>query len=157
LDEINSLTILGIIEDNSKDLWLKSGSAIIKLNPVTKETFIYGDRFGIRPNSMGFFGGMYKNKQGQLYIGHDHGFYTFSPEELVVKTDLKIIITDLFINTLPLFRGKGSPIQKPVEEISDLELEYNQKNITINFAAIDYRAPETTKYFTMLEMIIHGV
>jgi len=151
LDEINSVSIIGIIEDNSKNLWLRSGSAIIKLNPVTKETFIYGDRFGIRPNSMGFFGGMYKNKQGQLYIGHNNGFYTFSPEELVVKTDLKIIITDLFINALPLLRGKGSPTQKPVEEISDLELKYNQKNIAFNFSAIDYRVPEATKYFTRLE------
>ncbi len=50
----------------------------------------------------------YKNRQGQLYIGYDKGFYTFSPEELAVKTDLKIIITDLFINTLPVLPGKGS-------------------------------------------------
>jgi sensor histidine kinase YesM/ligand-binding sensor domain-containing protein len=151
LEEINSVSIIGIIEDNSKDLWLKSGSAIIKLNPVTKETFIYGDRFGIRPNSMGFFGGMYKNKQGQLYIGHDHGFYTFSPEELAVKTNLKIVITDLFINTLPVLPGISSPIQRPVEEISNLELRYNQNSIAFNFAAIDYRKPDATKYFTMLE------
>src|SRR6266536_1890021 len=142
---------MGIIEDNSKDLWLKSKSAIIKLNSVTKETFIYGSRFGIRPNSMAFFGGMYKNKQGRLYIGHDNGFYTFFPEELAVKTDLKIIITDLFINTLPVLPGKGSPMQKPVEEISDLEFKYNQNNIAFDFAAIDYREPEATKYFTMLE------
>ncbi len=100
---------------------------------------------------MGYFGGMYKNKQGQLYIGHDNGFYTFSPEELAVKTNLKIIITDLFINTLPVLPAKGSPIQKPVEEISDLELKYNQNNIAFNFAAIDYRKPEATRYFTMLE------
>ena len=52
LAEINSFDITGIIEDNSKYLWLKSVSAIIKLNPVTKETFIYGSRFGISPNSM---------------------------------------------------------------------------------------------------------
>jgi hypothetical protein len=151
LDEINSFDIIGIIEDNSKDLWLKSESAIIKLDPVTKETFIYGSRFGIRPNSMGFFGGMYKNKQGRLYIGHNNGFYTFSPEELAVKTDLKIIITDLFINTLPALPGKRSLIQKPVEEISDLELKYNQNDIDFNFAVIDYRKPEATKYFTLLE------
>ncbi len=151
LDKINSLDIEGIIEDNSKDLWLKSSSAIIKLNPVTKETFIYGSRFGIKPNSMEYFGGVYKNKQGLLYFGYNNGFYTFFPEELVVKTDLKIIITDLFINTRPVLPGKGSPIQKPVEEISDLELKYNQNNIDFNFAAIDYRKPEAVKYFTMLE------
>src|SRR5258705_1982690 len=67
LAEINSFAIEGIIEDNSKDLLLKSDSAIIKLNPLTKETFIYGGRFGIRPNSMFFFGGIYKNRQGQIY------------------------------------------------------------------------------------------
>jgi hypothetical protein len=100
---------------------------------------------------MVFFGGMYKNKQGQLYIGHDNGFYTFFPEELTVKTDLKIIITELFINSLPVLPGKERPEKKPVEEISDLELEYNQNNIAFNFAAIDYRKPEATKYFTMLE------
>src|SRR4030095_4246575 len=119
-----------------------SVSSIIKLNPVTKETFIYGSGFGISPNRMESFGGIakgiYKDKQGQLYIGYDKGFYTFSPEELAVKTDFKIIITDLFINTLPVLPGKGSPTQKQVEEISDLEFKYNQNNITFNFAAIDY-------------------
>ena len=107
---------------------------------------------------MGYFGGMYKNKQGQLYIGHENGFYTFFPEELAVKTDLKIIITDFFINTLPVLPGKGSPIQKPVEEISDLELKYNQNNIDFNFAAIDYREPEATQifYHAWKTMIIPG-
>ena len=151
LEEINSLSIMGIIEDNSKDLWLKTESSIIKLNPITKETFIYGGRFGIRPNSMAFFGGMYKNEQGQLYIGHDNGFYTFFPDELAVKPNLKIIITDLFINALPVLPAKRSPIEKTVEDISDLDLKYNQNNIAFDFAAIDYREPETTKYFTMLE------
>ena len=100
---------------------------------------------------MFFFGGIYKNRQGQIYIGHDNGFYTFFPEELAVKPDLKIIITNLFVNTLPVLPSKRISIQKPVEEISDLELKYNQNNITFNFAAIDYREPEATKYFTMLE------
>ena len=149
--EINSFTVGGIIEDNAKNLWLTSPSAIIRLNTSTKETFVYGSRFGINPNSLLPWADAYKNRKGQLFIGSPNGFYTFSPEELAVKTDLKIIITDLFINTLPVLPGKGSPIQKQVEEISDLDLKYNQKNITFNFAAIDYRAPETIKYFYMLE------
>jgi class 3 adenylate cyclase len=78
-------------------------------------------------------------------------FILFSPEEQAVKTDFKIIITDLFINTIPVLPGKESLLQKQVEEISDLDLKYNQNNIAFNFAAIDYREPEATKYFTMLE------
>ncbi|MEO5582573.1 MAG: two-component regulator propeller domain-containing protein [Saprospiraceae bacterium] len=149
--EINSFNIGGIIEDNAKNLWLTSPSAIIRLNTSTKETFVYGIRFGINPNSLLPWADAYKNRKGQLFIGNPNGFYIFSPEELSVKTDLKIIITDFFINTLPILPGKGSPLQKPVDEISDLDLKYNQNNIAFNFAAIDYRAPETIKYFYMLE------
>jgi anti-sigma regulatory factor (Ser/Thr protein kinase) len=149
--EINSFTIGGIIEDNAKNLWLTSPSAIIRVNTSTKELFIYGSRFGISPNSLLEWAAPYKDRKGQLFIGGPKGFYTFSPEELAVKTDLKLIITDLFINTIPVLTGKRSPIQKPVEEISDLELKYNQNNIAFNFATIDYRNPEATKYFTMLE------
>ena len=149
--ELNSFNVGGIIEDNAKNLWLTSPSAIIRLNPSTKETFVYGSRFGISANSLLPYAATYKDGKGRLFMGSPNGFYTFSPEELSVKTDLKIIITDFFINTLPVLPGKGSPIQKPVEEISDLDLKYNQKNIAFNFAAIDYRAPETIKYFYMLE------
>ena len=149
--EINSFTIGGIIEDNEKNLWLTSPSAIIRLNPSTKETFAYGSRFGISANSLLPWAATYKNGKGQLFIGSPNGFYTFSPEELAIKTDLKIIITGLLINTLPLLPGKRSPKQKPIEEISDLVLRYNQNNIAFNFAAIDYRKPEATKYFTILE------
>jgi len=149
--EINSFTVGGIIEDNTKNLWLTSPSAIIRLNPSTKETFVYGRRFGISPNSLYASAPTYKNAKGQLVIGYRKGFYIFSPEELAVKTDFKIIITDLFINTIPVLPGKESLLQKPVDAISNLDLKYNQNNIEFNFAAIDYRAPEATKYFTMLE------
>ncbi|MFI5187505.1 MAG: two-component regulator propeller domain-containing protein [Chitinophagales bacterium] len=149
--ELNSFNVGGIIEDNAKNLWLTSPSAIIRFNPSTKETFVYGSRFGISPNSLLPYAATYKDGKGQIFIGSPNGFYTFSPEELSVKTDLKIIITDFFVNTLPVLPGKGSLLQKPVDEISDLDLRYNQNNIAFNFAAIDYRAPETIKYFYMLE------
>ena len=84
-------------------------------------------------------------------MGMTMDFILFLPEELAIKTNFKIILTDFFINTLPVLPGKGSPLQKPIEDISDIDLKYNQNNIAFNFAAIDYREPEATKYFTMLE------
>ena len=149
--EINSFTVGGIIEDNEKNLWLTSPSAIIRLNPTTKETFVCGSRFEISSNSLYPWAATYKDGKGQLFIGHQKGFYIFSPEELSFKSDFKIIITDLFINTIPVLPDKGSFLQKPVNEISDLNLKYNQNNIAFNFAAMDYREPEATKYFTLLE------
>ena len=149
--EINSFAVGGIVEDNAKNLWLVSPSAVIRLNTSTKETFVYGSRFGISANSLLPWADSYKDRKGQLFIGSPNGFYTFSPDGLAVKTDFKIIITNLFINAIPVLPGKGSLLQKPVEEISDLDLRYNQNTFVFNFAAIDYREPATIKYFYMLE------
>lgn len=149
--EMNALAVGGIIEDNSKNLWLTSLSAIIKINTVTRQVFSYGNKFGVIPNSMKPWSHTYKNSKGQLFIGHDNGFYLFYPEELAVKTGFNINITDFFINSFPVLPGAESPIQKPVEEISYLDLHYDQNNLAFNFSAIDYRQPEAIRYFTMLE------
>jgi signal transduction histidine kinase/ligand-binding sensor domain-containing protein len=150
--EINAFTVGGITEDNHKNLWLASELGIIKLNPFTKETFIYGSKFGVNLNSLILWGAKaHKNREGQIFFPGEIGFYTFSPEELAIKKDFKIIITDFFVNSLPVLTGKESPLQKPIEETNELDLKYNQNNIAFNFAAIDYREPQATKYFTMLE------
>jgi ligand-binding sensor domain-containing protein len=146
-----SIGVGGIIEDNNHNLWFNSNSSIIRLNPLTKQFFIYGDKFGIGSNSMAQWAKSYKNKKGQLLYGYGDGFCIFYPQELDAKTNLKIILTGFFINTIPVVPGKKSIIQQPVEELNDLNLKYNQNNIAFNFAAIDYRKPEATKYFTLLE------
>lgn len=140
-----------IIEDNEKNLWLSMYSAIMKLNPVTKETFIYGSRYGISPNSIAPWTRSYKDSRGKILFPHESGFYAFYPDQLSGKTGSKIIITDLFINNRRILHDSSGLLQKPVEEISDLDLKYNQNNIAFNFAAIEYRNPEDIKYSTMLE------
>jgi signal transduction histidine kinase len=149
--EISTAATGAIIEDNEKNLWFESHAGIVKLNPDTRETFIYADKFGINPSSLQLWSHTYKNKKGEIFFSYENGFYTVSPGELPANKSYKIILTDFFINTLPVFAGHGSPLQKPVEEIGDLGLKYNQNNIAFNFASTDYREPQATRYFTLLE------
>jgi len=141
----------GVTEDEAKNLWFFTESAIIRLNLLTNQTFIFGSKYGVVPFSMATWKSAHRNRKGQIFIPNGIGFYSFSPGELAVKTDFKIIITDLLINSHAVLPGKGSLIQKSVEEISDLDLKYDQNNIAFNFAAIDYREPGITRYFYMLE------
>jgi len=149
--DINTFSLSGVNQDSEKNLWFYSQSNIIKLDPATKQTFFYGSKYGIIPFSLAPWKGVFKNHKGQLLIPHGMGFYTFSPEQLPAKSDFKIIITEFSINNFPVLPGKRKLIEKPIEEISHLDLKYNQNNIAFNFAAIDYRAPEAIQYFTMLE------
>ncbi len=146
--EISSSTIGGIVEDKVNNLWFLSQSGLIKYNPFTKEIFIYYNKFPIDPV---FWATMGINRKGRIFLPGENCLYTFLPEELDYKTHFKIFITDFFINTHAVLPGKGSPIELPLEEITDLALKYNQNNISFNFAAIDYRNPGATRYFYKLE------
>ena len=146
-----STAVGGIIEDNDHNLWFNSVSAIIKLNPLTKQFHIYGDKFGIGSNSMNPWCTPYKNKKGQLFYGYGDGFGIFYPQELDIKTNFNIILTGFFINNIPIVPGSKNIIQQSVEELSDLNLKYDQNNIAFNFSTVDYRDPESIQYITMLE------
>ena len=146
--EFNHISIGGIVEDKDKNLWLSSEHGIIWLNPETKEVFSYGKRI---PLNLILWANMGKGRDGRVFIPGENCLYTFSPENLLVKTNFTILITDFFINTLHVLPGKESPIKLPAEEMTDLDLAYNQNNITFNFSAIDYRDPDNTRYYYMLE------
>jgi len=147
--EINSFGIDDIIEDNEKNLWIKSSSAIIKIDPNTKENFIYSSRFGISPEGMHLLP-FHKTASGQLWVGCDNGYYQFFPRELSVKTNFKIIITDISINSISLLPGDGA-MEEPVEQVPHLDLKYDQNSVAFKFVGIDFREPERIRYFFMLE------
>ncbi len=141
----------GIIEDAAKDLWLLSPSAIIKLNPVTKETFIYGSRFGIMPNSLQK-SAIYINSKGHLFVGYDKGYYSFYPQDIAMGIyPLKIIVTEIFVNSVAILPGQKKSLLNQADKSNELLLNHEQNNLTLSFAAIDYREPESIQYFTMLE------
>ncbi|MEO7489621.1 MAG: two-component regulator propeller domain-containing protein [Ferruginibacter sp.] len=148
--EFSIAFIFGLMEDSMQNLWVVTPSAIVKINRARDETFLYGSNFGIPTFSLSP-NAIYKTREGQLIIGKENGFFVFLPEELELKKDFKILTTNFFINNRNVLPGKESPLQKPVEEINELSLKYNQNSFAFNFATNDYRSPQATRYFTMLE------
>ncbi|MFN8256286.1 MAG: two-component regulator propeller domain-containing protein [Bacteroidales bacterium] len=149
--DVAHLQIINIKEDNEKNLWMHNTSELIRVNRATKETYVYSTRFGIAEYTITPLG-FCKNRKGEFVLNHQKGFYTFYPEDLAVDIyPLRIILTDFFINALPILPGNESVLKTPVEEVDELELAYNQNNISFNFVAIDYRSPERIKYFTRLD------
>ncbi|WP_336517137.1 two-component regulator propeller domain-containing protein [Pollutibacter soli] len=149
--EAGTTGLTQICEDRFKNLWLYSSSSIIRLNPDTKETFILGENFGIEHLSQSPRA-LFQTREGNFFAGHSNGFYSFNPEEIPLKSNnLDIIVTDVFINNKPVLPDSTKPLKTPVEEISKLTLPFNQNNLSFVFSAVNYQAPETIRYFTMLE------
>jgi ligand-binding sensor domain-containing protein len=148
--EINSFNIVGITNDDQNNLWLITGSEIIRLNPKTKESFIYGKRFGITKGLLDF-GQIKKINNGEILVGFAKGFYYFSPDELAVKTSFDLYFTGLLVNSQAINPGDKLIGHNPIEEAKKLDFSYNENNLVVKFAAIDYREPESIKYYFTLE------
>ena len=154
--EFNSFQVSGMTEDDAKNLWFFSESGIIRLNLLSKQTFYYSSKYGIVPHSLATWKHPYQSREGRIFIPKDNGFYTFFPKELTLNPDFNIIITSLSINSILVLPGKESPIQIPIEKVTDLDLKYNQNNISFYFAALDYRDPVNTRYYYMLDGFDNG-
>jgi signal transduction histidine kinase len=87
-----------------------------------------------------------------LCIGDLNGYYTFFPDK--VKTNPippKIVFTGLGINGKMVIPGSNSPLEVPIEQAKKIILNYDQNNISIDFAGIHYSSPEYNRHRYMLE------
>jgi signal transduction histidine kinase/ligand-binding sensor domain-containing protein len=140
-----------ITEDDLQHLWIITNSSIVKINADRKNYFIYGEKYGIRSNTLRF-GGLCKTKNGDVLVGNNNGFYVLSPKEMNEQSrPLQLTITNFLINDEPVSSDNNSILKKPIEKTVAIALNYNQDNFSFNFAAIDYREPEANKYYTLLE------
>jgi signal transduction histidine kinase/ligand-binding sensor domain-containing protein len=149
--EMSTMAVGAIIEDEDHNLWMTSNSAMVKINPSNGIYALYGEKYGFGRNSMIPWSKSFRNSKGQILVGYEDGYSIFYPKELERKTNFKIYITDFMLDNILVLPGANAVIQKPVEETSQIELKYNQNNISFNFSAMDYRNPESISYSTMLE------
>ena len=149
--ELTGQKIINMIEDDMKNFWIVTESAIVKLNRDKTRSFVYGRRYGIRPTTLRQ-GGIYQTSKGEILVGNNNGFYSFLPGEMnETSKELQLNITGFYVDNQQVYTGSESILSIPVEETSAITLKYNQNNFSFSFAAIDYRSPENNKYYTMLE------
>jgi signal transduction histidine kinase/ligand-binding sensor domain-containing protein/DNA-binding response OmpR family regulator len=139
--------IYGIQEDGSGNLWVITPSDITKINQDRTEFFSYGRKIGIEYLSPGT---IYKTKNGEFLVGHSLGFYSFYPQQfLQSEQSFNLVVSDILINN-KLLMGEDSKIVA-AQNVTELNLAHDQNNIVLKYSALDFRAPEITKFLTKLE------
>ena len=127
-DGLASNYVNSIIIDNNEDIWLGTSRGLSKfiINEsrfvnFTEQDGIYGNQFNKRA--------AYKTKEGYLLFGTTEGVVSFEPnsiEEITPKVD-KVVLDRLWINRNLL-----------ISNGDDIELKYNENNITIQYFLPNY-------------------
>jgi signal transduction histidine kinase/DNA-binding response OmpR family regulator len=146
--------ILSIVDDLNGNLWLSSERGILKFNKQSESFEIYSEQSGVDKRYFSEATGL-RTKDNEIMFGFDNGIYHFNPAQVrKVNYVPPLVFTRMTIAGSETPSGGGlstSPGNGTTE--SKLELRHDQKSLTIEYAALDYRNPGNIQYAHMLKGI----
>ena len=145
--------VAGILEDDQKNLWVSSSEGIFRFDDKRNEIRVFKMNQGVDASGLSFYlmRGE-KGRDGELFFGHRTGYYTFFPDQL--KGNLlapQIIISNFSLADQPVKPSKVGPLDKPITQTTEINLNYNQNVFSFDFTGIHYSSPEDNQHLYMLE------
>jgi signal transduction histidine kinase/CheY-like chemotaxis protein len=154
IDGLSNNIVYGILEDNHHNLWISTRNGLSKFNPVDVDdkgtafpsafkNYYVHDGFQdneFRTNSY------FKNRKGEMFFGGINGFNAFYPDSL--KENLTI--PDVAITGFKVF-NENYKLDTSITEINQIVLSYNENFFYLDFAVLDYIAPENNNYAYKLD------
>ncbi|WP_338794065.1 two-component regulator propeller domain-containing protein [Bernardetia sp. MNP-M8] len=159
-NELANYAIYGILVDEKDNLWISTNFGLMRLLgddsiDDSKRMTNYNPKDGLQSSEFNS-GAFFKAEDGEMFFGGIQGLNAFYPQDIrpsiyvppVVMTDFKILNRSVGIKNLG---NPESPLTVDISQTKEITLTYEDKVITFEFAAINYRRPEKTNYSYILE------
>lgn len=150
-------SIKAICEDDEGNLWLTTNNGLSKfidaINIPDNPRFInYDITDGLQGNEF-TDRSICKGKDGIIYIGGANGFNAFYPDKIKENPFIpEIVFTDFLIyNKSITSEAKDSPLQCHISMANEVKLTRKHAVFSIEFAALNFIAPEKNEYAYKLE------
>ncbi|MDO9257068.1 MAG: two-component regulator propeller domain-containing protein [Bacteroidales bacterium] len=137
--------VFDIIEERG-NLWLTTSNGLVRFrsgNTGEYQAELFTTEDGLNGNVF-IDGASFKSPDGRIFVGGYYGFNVINPAELSSNPYIPpIVITGIWI---------GNEKVNVYDAMKNgLDLNYNQNNINIEFAALSYSQPGKNKYAYLLE------
>jgi ligand-binding sensor domain-containing protein/serine phosphatase RsbU (regulator of sigma subunit) len=144
--ELAELRIYGIQEDGSGNLWLSTDRGLSRYDPEVESYIQYGSSDGLQ-NYEYLPGSCYKDREGRLYFGGISGLNIFHPDSILYNSHKPSLSFTQYVKRREQ-GGASKPI--PLDRVSTIKLSRGVQNITIQFSALEFTAPERNRYMYRL-------
>lgn len=158
-----SNTILTMLEDDNKDLWISTPNGISTIavakdktsGLVTVKCRNYDELDGLQGTEFNE-NAAYKTRNGELIFGGAEGFNMFNPAKIASGQAIATVaLTDfqLFNKSVAIGEKVGREIVLPqsITQTKSVTLAYNQNDLSIEFAALNFSNTEKNRYAYILE------
>ena len=135
--------VYGIRSDRQGRLWLSTNNGLSRLDPRSGEFANYGVSDGLQASEFNF-GAWYQSTSGELFFGGNNGFNAFMPDRLrQVSKAPAVVLTAVSV----AHRSLGGP----ADGTQRIRLGFRDKVLGLEFAALDYTAPDRNRFSYKLE------
>jgi methyl-accepting chemotaxis protein/ligand-binding sensor domain-containing protein len=151
-DGLPGSAVSGLALDASRRLWIAGDHGITRYDPATKKMKGYTVADGLQGSEFNS-GAYYRARDGALFFGGAQGFNMLEPESITENSHIPpVAITGFQLYNKPVAIGaKGSPLETSITETKKLVLHHDQGVFTLEFAALDFTAPDKNQYAYKLE------
>jgi signal transduction histidine kinase/CheY-like chemotaxis protein/HPt (histidine-containing phosphotransfer) domain-containing protein len=137
--------IWGIESDGTDRLWLSTNTGLVRFEPHGRTARVYHEWQGVQGEEFGF-NAHYQDREGNLFFGGNNGFNAFAPTAVdFVAPPPRVVLTAAARLNQPLAErdlpGPGRP----------LVLGYDDRLVTLDFAALDFASPANNRYSYRLD------
>jgi len=146
-DGLSGNIVYSIIPDDQNNLWIGTNKGLVKFNTSAISFTSFDKSNGLMISDFSA-GATFKSTSGMFYFGGNSGIISFDPKKIVENSFIpNVVITDFKVFDKP-FRLENSILYT-----DKIVLNYDQNFFTIEFASLDYTAPEKNIYEYKLEGI----
>jgi signal transduction histidine kinase/ligand-binding sensor domain-containing protein len=150
--------VMSILEEDAglsgqagSNLWLSTSSGLYRFNPRTEAIRRYDAGDGLQGNEFNR-SSAFKSASGELFFGGTNGVTAFYPDQIQDNPHVpQVVLTDFRLANNPVEIAEDSALQQAIAETEHLTLTHEERVISFEFAALDYRSPGKNRYRYMLE------
>jgi signal transduction histidine kinase/ligand-binding sensor domain-containing protein len=155
-DGLPSNIISKVLEDNNRTLWVTTSNGLVNLQSLNDSVVIYTKEDGLLNDQFTYNSGL-KDSLGTLYFGSTKGIVAFNPSVFLQrKTTPPLYFTGFQVNNKDVAIGNDSVLKKTILNTDLITLTHDQSTFSIDFAALNYSAPERIQYSYQMQGIDTG-
>ena len=136
-----------ILEDSLHNLWFGTNKGLVRFNPTTRTIRVFTKEDGLLSNQYNYKSAL-KASDGTFYFGSIDGLIAFNPHEIELGVnEPPLYITGIQVHNRPLVvQDENAGLDKSVQFCDNVQLDYTQSNVIIEFVALDYVSPVAHMY-----------
>jgi len=140
-----------ILVDDENILWMGTGKGLVAFDPVSRKTSRFDPDDGLQGFEFNRFAA-FRSSSGEMYFGGENGFNVFHPNTIKLSNyDPPVVFESLKLFQENVTISEESPLKQSILLMDHLELNYDQNDFTLSFAALDFSNPQKIIYKYFLE------